>query len=269
MVIISTLTYVSLAFPAIMMIRYVLSNIQVLPIVALYAFILIGLPYITKLFLVGLIKANSIRLSDTQFAEAYEIFKSHAAKLDLKKVPACYLLQGNGVINAFAMRFAKHDYVVLYSTVLEAAYEDGIDTVSFILGHELGHIKRRHTSTAKHFLTLPAKLIPFLGKAHSRACEFTCDNIGYSLCPDGAVHGTLILAAGKQLYKKINVKEVVGSLTETVDFSVKIYETFSSHPALIKRIASMHDLYTNDVTLKSPAYTSSHVESSEQETLLI
>jgi len=81
-----------------------------------------------------------------------------------------YVLQGDGVLNAFATRFARKNFVVIYSDIFEMAYQEEKDAVSFIIGHELGHLKRRHVSNWRLFLTLPARFIPLLYKAYSRAC---------------------------------------------------------------------------------------------------
>ena len=121
----------------------------------------------------------------------------------MKKIPAVYLLQAGGALNAFATRFFWRDFVVVYSDVLETAYEQGNKTVEFIVGHELGHIKRRHST--KHTPLFPSFIVPFLNSAYSRACEYTCDRIGHASRPEGSVPGMLVLAAGKRLHSKMDV----------------------------------------------------------------
>ena len=202
-------------------------------------FFVIGL--IVTVFFIGNLRGNAIRITKNQFPELYEIVTLHVAQLQLKKVPEVYVLQGNGILNAFAMRFLKRQYVVLYSNVLEAAYQEGMDAVSFIIGHELGHIKRNHTSWLKSLFLLPAKLIPFLSSAHSRGCEYTCDNIGYHLSPKGALKGLLILAVGKELYANVNVKELVFA-DARLGFIGSFVELFSTHPVLVKRIQKIYEL---------------------------
>lgn len=208
-------------------------------------FVYLGIFFIFRLlmsvYLVGYIKGNSIKISENQFPDIFEILKKQSADLNLKQVPEMYVLQGNGVLNAFAMRFARKNFVVLYSSVFELAYEDGKDVVSFILGHELGHIKRKHVNFLKSIITLPAGFIPFLGSAYSRACEYTCDNIGFNLSPNGAVNGLLILAVGKKLYRKINILDFIND-KDKKGFAFRFAEKFSTHPYLVKRISEVNKL---------------------------
>jgi len=107
----------------------------------------------------------------------------------------------------FATKFLGRSFVVIYSDVLELAYEKGEQELAFVVCHELAHIKRKHL-TWRLFL-YPAMLVPFLGSAYSRACEYTCDRFGAHFVPNGAERGLLVLAAGKQLYRTVNVQEFV------------------------------------------------------------
>ncbi len=204
--------------------------------------ILLAINFLMHLYFMGMIKGNAVKVNNRQFPEVYEILKNHSEKLNLKKVPEIYLFNGNGILNAFATRFAKRDYVILYSDIFELAYQEGIEALSFVIGHELGHIKRKHTSLWKHVLLFPASLIPFLAKAHSRACEHTSDNIGFSLCPHGSDKGILILAVGKKLYKNVNIDELLLSSRSEEGFATKFAEIFSTHPHLVKRLESISQL---------------------------
>ena len=191
---------------------------------------------VSRLYFIGHIKGNAIKVSEKQLPEIYAILKDFSQKLELKIVPDLYILQGNGVLNAFATKFVGKNTIILYSNIVEAAYHDDSLAIQFIIGHELGHIARNHVSFFKKLLIFPAKLLPFLGLPYSRACEYTCDNIGYALAPEGAIKGLLILAAGNQLYKKIDLEEICNNAKIKPDFSVKLGERSSSHPSLIKRI---------------------------------
>ena len=188
--------------------------------------------------MIGFLKGNAIKVNNRQFPDAFEILQSHSKNLGLKKAPAMYILQGNGMLNAFATRVARKNFVVLYSDIFELAYEQGKDAVSFIIGHELGHIKRNHVGFSKLFLTFPARIVPFLSSAYSRACEYTCDNIGYNLAPKGAVNGILILASGKKLYKKVNVKSLINNPTDQQGFGFWLSEKLSTHPHIVRRLAA-------------------------------
>lgn len=203
---------------------------------------------IISLFLSGFLKGNAIKVGERQFPEAFTLLKQHAKTLELNTIPDMYVLQGGGMLNAFAVRFGRRNCIVLYADVLELAYKQGIEAVSFIIGHELGHIKRGHVSFMRKVLTWPARLIPFLGNAYSRACEYTCDSIGYSLCPTGAMKGLLVLAAGKRLYQQVNVNELLVHTKDAAGFDFWLVQLFSTHPALIKRVAAIDKLCKDDMT---------------------
>jgi Zn-dependent protease with chaperone function len=115
--------------------------------------------------------------------------------------------------------------------------QQGEAAVSFIMGHELAHIWRGHL---KHrWLTLPGRLVPYLGAAYSRACEYTCDRIGAFCQPEGAISGLLALAAGKQLHAHVDVKEYAAQAETERDFWTKRVELMSTHPLLPKRVAAL------------------------------
>lgn len=206
------------------------------PILYLGAYLTIK--WIGALLFRGYLVGNAVQVNKDQFPEVYELLQQHCAALNLK-VPNMYVMNGNGLLNAFVTRMVWRNYVVIYSDVLDAAYKNGMEVLSFIIGHELGHLKRNHVGKLKNFVILPARLIPFLSKAYSRACEYTCDNIGYWLSPRGAKDGILLLSAGKKLYKKVNSKNMLLYFEKNNDFFVVLSELFSTHPPLAKRLGGI------------------------------
>ncbi len=186
---------------------------------------------------VGHIKGNAVKITKNQFPQAYEILEVQSEKLGIKKVPSVYILQSGGTLNAFATKFIGRNYVVIYTDIFELAYEQGQDALEFVIGHELGHIKRNHIT--KSLYLLPSVVIPFLASAYSRACEYTCDNIGKALNPNGAKDGLLILAAGKTLYKKVNIEEYINEERQENSFWKWFSEKVGSHPNLPKRVDRM------------------------------
>jgi Zn-dependent protease with chaperone function len=185
--------------------------------------------------LIGHLKGNAIKVRKDQFPDLYRLVVSQAEALRMTRVPEVYILQSGGILNAFAARFIGRNYVVLYSEVVEAAYEQNPKILEFIVGHELGHIKRGHMM--KRFWLWPSSLVPFLGAAYSRACEYTCDRIGFALSPEGATAGLLILASGRSIYKKVNVKAYIDQDYSEDGFWKWFAEKVSSHPNLTKRVA--------------------------------
>jgi len=189
-----------------------------------------------KIYLVAYLKGNGISISERQFPEVYSAYIEMARKLNINKPPKLFIIQEGGFLNAFAIRFSGKNYIAIYSEVM-ALIESDINTVKFVLAHELGHVKRNHMS--KRFWTFPSSIIPFLTAAYSRRCEYTCDNIGIFLSPDCNEDGLLVLAAGSQLYKKIDKQSYIEEANANYSMSVKSMQLFMSHPYLPKRIANI------------------------------
>jgi Zn-dependent protease with chaperone function len=190
--------------------------------------------------LIGYLKGNAIKLNKNQFPDLFQIVSKQSELLGLNKVPSVYIMQSGGVLNAFAARFLGRNYIVLYSEIVESAYEQDIKLVEFVIGHELGHIKRNHM--LKSLVLIPSLIIPFLSSAYSRACEYTCDNIGHALSPSGVRSGLLILASGKSIFKKVNLNEYLAQINTEDGFWSWFAEKVSSHPNLTKRLAIYKDV---------------------------
>ena len=197
---------------------------------AIFYFVMHGL-------LIGHLRGNGVYVSERQFSNVLDIARRHCATIGLERVPDLFVLQSGGVLNAFATRFVGRDFVVIYSDVLALAEQRGEGAVSFVVAHELGHVRRGHLR--RRWLTLPGRIVPFLGSAYSRACEYTCDRIGAHCQPDGAVDGLLVLAAGKELYRHVDAREYVYQIETQTGFWVALAELLASHPNLPKRVAAI------------------------------
>jgi len=184
-------------------------------------------------FLIGHLRGNGVQVTAAQFPEVYAMVQEVSTALGLKKAPPVFLVQAGGVLNAFATRLAGRDYVALYSDVV-ATVEQQPEVLKFILAHELTHVRRRHVQ--KRFWTLLSFYVPFLGSAYSRACEHTCDAFAAELVPTGATPGLLLLAAGKDLYRKVSLEQYLASFDANNTAVVRFAGIFASHPHLPVRL---------------------------------
>lgn len=199
-------------------------------IIALGVFMMHGI-------MIGHLRGNGVRVTATQFPVLHRIVTDHARTLGMAKTPDVFVLQAGGVLNAFATRFLGRDFVVLYSDVLAMAEREGEHVVGFIAAHELAHVKRGHLR--HRWLITPARVIPYLGAAYSRACEYTCDRFASHCQPDGAVDGLLALAAGPDLYRRVDAHEFARQVHTDGGFWVRRAELLSAHPTLPKRVAAI------------------------------
>jgi len=185
----------------------------------------------------GSIRANGIKVGPRQFPELHRLATDHARRIGMKTVPDVFVIQGGGTLNAFATKMFSRRFVVLYSDVLELAYEQDEAAVGFVVAHELGHHHRGHLNW--RWLLMPSRLVPYLAGAYSRACEYTCDRYGAYCQPDGAYAGLLVLAAGKSLYGRVNLQEYIRQIETEKGYWTKRAETMSTHPPLPKRLAAL------------------------------
>lgn len=210
------------------------------PIIILYGVLIIVGTFALHGFMLGHIRGNGVRVSARQFADLNTVVAEHSKAFDMEP-PDVFVLQSGGLLNAFATRFLGRNFVVLYSDVLAMAEKSGGDgAVSFVIGHELAHHKRGHLKW--RWLVLPARIIPFLGSAHSRACEYTCDRFGAVVARQGAVSGLLALAAGRDLYQQVEPRLFAGQAETEAGFWTTVSEIFATHPHLTKRVGALLQL---------------------------
>ena len=216
------------------------SNEHLANILVVLIYILLFLLYLWfyKVYLVAYMKGNGICVSEKQFSGIFELYCDMAKKLELKKIPPLFILQHGGLLNAFAIRLSGRNYIAIYSDIF-SLYKTDIEAVKFVLAHELGHVKRKHNQ--KRFWTFPSSIIPFLTAAYSRACEYTCDNIGGSFISDetSKLQGLLLLAGGKDIYKEIDINNYLETAQQNRSFAVKFVNMFISHPYLPNRIKNL------------------------------
>jgi Zn-dependent protease with chaperone function len=217
----SILTYVALLF-------------SLVGIVIIVALILVS--YFFHALSMASIRRNGVRLSERQFPDIYEKTTKLAQDMEIEKIPAIYVMESMGVMNAFATRFFGKNMVVIYSEIFDLSEEKRDEELLFVLAHEFAHIKRRHVLV--HLLILPAMFVPFLGEAYLRACEYTCDRYAayYIGKVDAAKEALSMLAIGKRLSTKMNKEAFVQQISEESGFFVWLSEKLSSHPHLPKRI---------------------------------
>jgi Zn-dependent protease with chaperone function len=208
--------------------------------VSVIGIVYVGLFLVISLFLhammLGFIRTNGVRLNEGQFPEVYDKVKELCGKMEMKFVPDVYVMESSGTLNAFATRFFGRNMVVLYSTIFELIEEGAEDELTFVIAHELAHIKRRHLST--QLMILPAMWIPGVTQAYSRACEYSCDRYAayYTENSEAAKQCLTIFGVGKILSKHVNRTSYLNQVNQEKGFFIWLSEKLSTHPPLPKRI---------------------------------
>jgi Zn-dependent protease with chaperone function/Tfp pilus assembly major pilin PilA len=189
--------------------------------------------------LIAWIKGTGVKLSPEQHADLFERVKTCCQKLNMK-VPDVYILEGGGMLNAFATRFFGHDFVVLLSDVVDAL-EDEPDGINFYIGHELGHIRMQHLTG--RLWRLPVSWLPLIGAAYARAQERTCDLHGRACCDNAqnAARALAVLAAGTRRWKTTHLANYARQSLENSGFLASFHELIGGYPWLTNRVAHMLD----------------------------
>ncbi|WP_110111983.1 M48 family metallopeptidase [Bacillus sp. CGMCC 1.16541] len=209
-------------------------------IVSVVGIFIIGAIILLSLFahalMIGYIRMNAVQLNEKQFPIIYEKTKQLCSEMELNRVPDVYVMQSGGTLNAFATRFFGRNMVVIYSEIFELIEQGNEDELSFVIAHELAHIKRNHIS--KSMFILPAMWMPGIGELYLRACEYTCDRYAayYTNNPEAAKNSLTILSVGKVLYKQVSRDEFLRQAQREKGFFVWLSEFLSTHPPLPKRI---------------------------------
>lgn len=208
-----------------------------IPLMALLLFLIMG--WIAREFFKAVIFGNAVRVSENQYATIHNIALEMAKQLGLRKVPYIFIVNSDGMINAVALRFIGHSYVILFSGIVDLMLErNEVNELRMIIAHELAHHTAGHTSIWRNLLLKPALLIPFLGKAYRRACELTADRIGMVLTGElrAAQRALISLAGGtRSLSSDINISAFTAQEMDFLLFFGFIREILSSHPRITKR----------------------------------
>jgi len=185
---------------------------------------------------ISYLRGHAAHITAEQFPDLHQRVLEAAARLGVDPVPDAYLLHGNGAFNAFATRFLGRNFIVLLSDVVDAL-ESEPGALDFYIGHELGHIRRKHLVWGP--VLFPASILPLIGAAYSRAREYTCDRHGLACCasPELAAKGIAALAAGGHRWKTLDPVRYAGQAQASGGFWMSFHELTGSYPWLVKRMA--------------------------------
>lgn len=181
---------------------------------------------------------HSVNVNANQYPEIYKIAQSQAKELQI--MPPKIFIVNTAETDAIATKVFRGNYVLLNSSLIDTLLNtERTKELESIIGHELGHHAAGHLNTIHKILVFPAKLIPFIGSAYSRACELTCDRIGFLLCGDceASQRGLFALALGSShLLKDGNMKAFVAQENEIPDIAAFFNKLYASHPRTTVRI---------------------------------
>jgi Zn-dependent protease with chaperone function/Tfp pilus assembly protein PilE len=186
------------------------------------------------------VRTNGVRVDARQLPDLHARVAAAAGRLGLAQVPAVYVLQGGGLLNAFATKLLSRRYVILLSDLVDHCADPR--QLDFVVGHELGHFAAGHL--AWNLFLLPYRIVPWLGAAYWRACEYTCDRCGLAAAGDTeqAMRGLVVLAAGGRIAAQVDLAAFASQRLESGGFWSTVLELTSYHPFLCKRVGELQEL---------------------------
>lgn len=186
-------------------------------------------------------RAESVRISPTQFPEAYRVVVSLARDMGLPRAPEAYVRPGPVSVRADAAAHGFRRYLVLPDAVFDdRGLPQDREALAFLVAHQVGHVAAGHTGYWRRVATLGADLVPGLGSALSRASEYTADNHAHAHVPEGA-HGVRLFAGGPSLYPRVNLGEMAARARTDRGCALLLYHLLSRRPSNTRRMAALRD----------------------------
>ncbi|MAF94141.1 MAG: hypothetical protein CMM60_00010 [Rhodospirillaceae bacterium] len=187
---------------------------------------------------------NMIRISENSFKNIFHLAKVAAFRLKLP-LPELFIVD-DPKVNAFTMGFYRYGFIVISSSL---ASSFNPTQLMFVIGHELGHIKRYHTTwlnllgpgkagSAKFFF---APVLKVIFNVWSVKAEYTADQAGLIACRniDDAVSSLLKIAGGPEIEKEVDIKKIFNHQGEVSEILSGFVEYLGSHPFINNRIKQL------------------------------
>lgn len=183
---------------------------------------------------------SMIRVSGRSFPAVLRLGKLAAYRLRLP-LPEIYVTQDPDY-NAYTRGFHRYGFIVLNSALVQ---DFRPPELLFVIGHEMGHVKRFHTtwltllsparSGGGRFLLAP--LMQLIFNVWSVKAEYTADQGGLIACgeAESACRALLKLAGGPVVEKEVDVRGLCDA-GEDGEPVAGLVEYLGDHPFLLNRV---------------------------------
>jgi len=191
----------------------------------------------------GQLLGNSALVTSSNYVRVHQLVTLACDRINVIK-PRVHIIQ-DPFLNAFSIGFSPPFSIVIHSAVIPALDDDEL---LFLIGHELTHIKRKHTT----WLSLIApfgKTIPGLDlifAAWQRRTEYTCDRAGLITCwnLDAALSALIKVSCGAEALEYTDYEEFLKQAVKTESSRVdSLAELMGTHPYVTNRIKKLIEFF--------------------------
>jgi len=189
--------------------------------------------------------ANSVRVSNKNFPEIFEIYNDVKESLDYNKEIPIYIIE-EGTVNALLANFFRTRFIVLHSELVVGMQEMNKLQMKWIIGRFIGALKVKHFKT--DFLRIlidsieKIKIFNFFILPYERAAQYTGDNIGLLVCEDveQVFYAFDKFLVGNDLAKQIQFEGLIDQARDIKDnFFALLARLGSSHPHQVDRYLNL------------------------------
>lgn len=197
--------------------------------------------YIYMTYMYAKNKASALKITEQNFPEVYAIVCEQARKLGMKKVPEVYVIQANGVLNAFSTFCLSKQYITVNAEIFEVAYREhhDLDSLSFIIAHEMSHIYFGHAKLMYNLGILFANALPVFGTTASRAREYSCDRLAQRITGNDGIDSMFMLMVDRHIYKMVDKADYIKNAEEQKGLFLWVSNLLADHPVACKRIPAL------------------------------
>lgn len=207
-----------------------------------YGIVLLVVVYLGLYYYYAMYRANSLRITEKNFPEVYALIEDYARRLGIR-TPKAYVMQQNGVLNAFSAFLFRKQWICIHSELFEVAYREhkDMDALAFVIAHEMAHIYYGHATLHYNLLIWFSRLIPPFSAIASRAREYSCDRLAQRLTGTDGLDAMPVLVVDRHLYKYVDKEDYLKEMRGQKGFFVWLVNMFADHPLMCKRVAALAD----------------------------
>ena len=193
-------------------------------------------------YLYAYYRSMSVRITEKNFPEVYEIVEDYAKKLGIQ-TPKVYVVQSSGVLNACATFLVRKQWIMITSELFEVAYREhhDMDSLKFVIAHEMAHIYYGHATFRYNLSILFANVIPIVSQNASRAREYSCDRLAQRLTGVDGIDAMLALMVDRHLYKMVDKEDYLQEARAQRGFFLWVANLLADHPVSCKRIVALEE----------------------------